>query len=184
MATLRPTSRPPSRPTSRPESRPLHVPALPPIWAFVLPVAAVLAAALIGGIGSQDAPTFYAQLQLPRWAPPASVFGPVWTVLYIAMAVAGWLVARSGQENRGALVWFALQLCLNAAWSWLFFEWRSGVLAFADIVLLVAMVAGTVWAFWRAKPLAAVLLLPYLGWVLFATALTWVAWRGNPGLLS
>ena len=82
------------------------------------------------------------------------------------------------------LLWFALQLCLNAAWSWLFFEWRSGWLAFADIVLLVVLVVGTVWAFWRAKPLAGVLLLPYLGWVLFATALTWVAWRGNPGLLS
>lgn len=168
----------------RTSSRPLHVPALAPVWAFVLPVGAVLAAALIGGIGSHDAPAMYAKLQLPRWAPPATVFGPVWTVLYIAMAAAGWMVARSGQEHRAALVWFALQLCLNAAWSWLFFEWRSGYLALADIVLLAVLVAITARAFWRAKPLAAALLLPYLGWVLFATALTWAAWQRNPGVLS
>jgi translocator protein len=165
-------------------TRPLRVPALPPVWSFVIPFVAVLATALIGGIGAQDAPAFYAQLRLPRWAPPASVFGPVWTALYIAMAVAAWLVARSGQEHRGALVLFGLQLIPNAAWSLLFFEWKSGWLAFADIVLLAVLLALTVRAFWRAKPLAAVLLLPYLGWVLFATALTWAAWQGNPGLLS
>lgn len=170
--------------TTRPVPRPLRVPALPPVWAFVLPFAAVLVTALVGGIGSQDAPTIYAQLQLPRWAPPANVFGPVWTMLYIAMAVAAWMVARSGQEHRGALVLFAAQLVFNTAWSWLFFEWKSGALAFADIVVLDVLVALTILAFWRAKPLAAVLLLPYLGWVLFATALTWAAWQGNPQILG
>ncbi len=165
-------------------SRALRIPALPPFWSFFAPAAAVLAAALLGAVGSRDAPTLYAQLNLPGWAPPAGVFAPVWTLLYVAMAVAGWMVARGGQENRRALVWFAVQLCLNAAWSWLFFEWRSGLLAFVDIVALDVLVLVTALAFWRAKPLAAVLLLPYLGWVLFATALTWVAWQGNPAMLG
>jgi translocator protein len=149
-----------------------------------VPAVAVLLAAVLGGLGSQDAPEFYAQLKLPGWAPPADVFGPVWTVLYVAMAVAAWMVARSGQEHRGALVLFGVQLVLNAAWSWLFFDWHSGALAFVDIVAMVVLIAATTLAFWRAKPLAAVLMLPYLGWVLFATALTWVAWQGNPQLLS
>lgn len=165
-------------------THPLRVPVLPPIWSFVIPVAAVLLTAILGGIGSQDAPSFYARLQLPGWAPPSSVFGPVWTVLYIAMAIAGWMVARTGQEHRKAFVWFGLQLVFNAAWSWFFFEWKSASLAFADILVLVVLVAGTILTFWRARPLAAVLLMPYLVWVLFATALTWAAWHRNPSLLS
>lgn len=145
--------------------------------------ALVFAAAAIGAFASRDAPAFYAQLQLPGWAPPAGVFGPVWTVLYALMAVAAWLATREQKLPRGTRRLFVAQLACNALWSWLFFGWRLGAPAFADVVLLMALVAATTVQFWRARPLAGVLLLPYLGWVAFATALTFAVWRRNPGLL-
>lgn len=152
--------------------------------AMALVIAAVLVTAVLGGLGSQEAPQFYAQLVLPRWAPPAGVFGPVWTVLYAAMAVAGCLVARERVLPRGALALFFAQLVLNTLWSWLFFTWRSGWMAFADVVLMDLLVLATVVAFWRVRPIAGVLLLPYLAWVGFATALTWAVWQRNPALLG
>lgn len=132
-----------------------------------------------------DAPVFYAQLDKPGWAPPAWLFGPVWSVLYLLMGVAAWLVwrERPSQGVDGALGLYLLQLGLNALWSWLFFGWRQGALAMVDVVLLLALVAVTAAAFWRLRPLAGALLLPYLAWVGFASALTWAVWQRNPGLL-
>jgi translocator protein len=151
---------------------------------MVLVVVGVVATAVLGGLGSQDAPQFYGQLTLPRWAPPAGVFGPVWTALYLAMALAGCLVAQQRVLPRAALGLFFAQLVVNTAWSWLFFYWHSGMLAMLDIVLLDALVVATIAAFWRLRPIAAVLLLPYLAWIAFATALTWSVWQRNPGLLG
>ena len=78
---------------------------------------------------------------------------------------------------------FLVQLCLNVLWTWLFFAWHQGALALADIVLLWVAVAMTINMFWRVRALAGALLVPYLAWVSFATALTYAVWRGNPGIL-
>lgn len=146
-------------------------------------LAVAFAAAAVGAIASIDAPTFYATLNRPSWAPRAGVFGPVWTALYAAMGVAAWLVWRAKPGNRRALVLFASQLAANALWSWLFFAWHQGALAAAEVLLLLALIAATVRAFWPCSRIAAVLLLPYLSWVAFASALTWSVWQRNPGLL-
>jgi benzodiazapine receptor len=144
---------------------------------------AAFAAGAVGAVASIDAASFYAQLSKPSWAPPASLFGPVWSVLYGLMGIAAWLVWRARGSNRLALALFGAQLVANALWSWLFFAWHRGTLAAADAVVLLALVAATTLAFWRSRRLAAVLLLPYLLWVSFASALTWAVWRGNPDLL-
>jgi tryptophan-rich sensory protein len=143
-------------------------------------------AALIGGAASMKAGPFYAKLVRPDWAPPASVFGPVWTVLYLLMGVAAWLVWRVGgfQAARFALTLFLVQLALNALWSWLFFGWHRGALAFADIVLLWLAILATLVAFWRISLLAGVLLVPYFLWVSFAAALNYSIWQRNPELLG
>lgn len=146
-------------------------------------LAAAFFAAAIGAIASLDAAAFYAQLNKPSWAPPAGVFGPVWTVLYSLMGVAAWLVWRSPRPGRGALALFGVQLAVNALWSWLFFAWHLGALAAVEVLVLLALIIATVRAFWRSSRLAAVLLLPYLLWVGFASALTWSVWQRNPTLL-
>jgi tryptophan-rich sensory protein len=145
-----------------------------------------LAAGGAGALATRQAREFYGALVKPSWAPPGWLFGPVWTVLYVLMGVAAWLVwRRAGWSGaRGALTLFVVQLVVNAAWSWIFFAWRHGALALADIVVLVALIVATMIAFARVNGLAAALLLPYLGWVMFATALTYSIWRANPDQLS
>lgn len=148
--------------------------------------AITFAAAGIGAMASAGAGAFYEQLVRPTWAPPASLFGPVWTVLYVLMAFAAWMVwrVRGTATAPRTLGLFVAQLVVNAAWSWLFFGLRSGAAAFAGAVLLLALVAATTLAFWRVRPLAAMLMAPYLAWVGFACVLTWSTWRMNPQLLG
>lgn len=148
-------------------------------------IAVSFAAAAVGGVAA-TAPDFYEQLARPAWAPPGWLFGPVWGVLYLLMGIAAWLVwrARGLRGATAAFVLFFAQLVANALWTWFFFAWRQGALAFADIVLLWVLILCTTIAFWRVRPLAGVLLLPYLAWVSFAAALTWAIWQGNPGLLG
>lgn len=143
-------------------------------------------AAAIGGAASIQAGPFYMQLLRPEWAPPPGVFGPVWSVLYALMGIAAWLVWRVGgfRAARTALLLFLIQLAINALWSWLFFGWHRGALAFADILLLWALIAATVFTFWRVRPLAGALLLPYWLWVSFATALNYAVWQLNPQSLG
>ena len=136
-----------------------------------------------GAMASVDAASFYAQLSKPSWAPPAGVFGPVWSALYALMGVAAWLVWRAPGGKRGALGLFGAQLVANALWSWLFFGWHRGALAAVEVLVLLALIVATVVSFWRVSRLAALLLIPYLVWVSFASALTWAVWRSNPGLL-
>ncbi|NVM78498.1 tryptophan-rich sensory protein [Duganella sp. SG902] len=138
--------------------------------------------AAAGAAGSAAAPVFYAQLDRPDWAPPAWLFGPAWTVLYLLMAIAVWRVSRTARA-KPALGLYLAQLALNALWSWLFFAWRQGALAFACIVVLWLMIAATIAVFQQRDRLAAALLLPYIGWVSFATALCYSIWQRNPGLL-
>ena len=143
-------------------------------------------AAAIGAVASVQAADFYQQLAQPSWAPPSSVFGPVWSVLYALMGIAAWLAWREGgwRRQRGVLALFVLQLAVNALWSWLFFGWHRGALAFADIVLLWLLIVATLIGFWRVRPLAGALLLPYLGWVSFASALNFAVWQLNLQILG
>lgn len=143
-------------------------------------------AAAIGAAASVNAGTFYAQLVRPAWAPPGWLFGPVWTVLYLAIGVAAWLVWRAAgfRAARAALTLFLIQLALNALWSWLFFGWHLGAPAFADVLLLWVLIVATVIAFRRVQPLAAWLLVPYLLWVSFASVLNYAVWQLNPGSLG
>jgi len=143
-------------------------------------------AAALGSVASVNAGSFYQQLARPIWAPAPSVFGPVWSVLYLLMGIAAWLVwrERGFAYARTALSLFFVQLVANALWSWLFFAWRQGALAFAEILLLWALILATMIAFWRIRPLAGLLLTPYLVWVSFAAVLTFVLWQLNPSLLA
>lgn len=144
---------------------------------------------IAGGIGaaaSVHASSFYAELVRPGWAPPSAVFGPVWTVLYALMGIAAWVVwrAKGFRAARTSLILFLVQLAVNALWSWLFFGWHLGVLAFADILLLWLFIVATLVLFWRVRLLAGVLLIPYLLWVSFASALCYSVWQLNPQLLG
>jgi translocator protein len=165
-------------------------PALLPAWQQGLGLVGWLAASFVtgalGGLASVNAAGFYGQLVQPAWAPPAWLFGPVWSVLFVMMAVAAWLVwRRHGFAGAApALRLFAAQLVANALWTWMFFAWRLGGLALAEIAVLWLLIAATIAAFWPLHRLAALLLLPYLAWVSFAAALNLALWRLNPGLLG
>lgn len=149
-------------------------------------LAATFIAAAVGAAASAQAGPFYAQLVRPGWAPPGWLFGPVWTALYVLMAIAAWLVWRVGgfRAARSALSLFVVQLAVNALWSWLFFGMHRGALAFADIVLLWVLIVATLRAFWRIRPLGGALLVPYLLWVSFAAVLNYSIWQLNPQALG
>ncbi len=125
---------------------------------------------------------WYAGLKKPSWNPPNWIFGPVWTALYTMMAIAAWLVWKRGGfvSQRAALSLFLLQLLLNALWSPLCFGAKNLGFGLADIVLLWLALTATVVAFYRAYRLAGALLVPYLGWVTFASALNFTLWQLNP----
>lgn len=140
-------------------------------------------AAAIGAVASIDAASFYEGLQQPAWAPPAWLFGPMWTTLYGLMGIAAWLAWRE-PGARPALTIFVVQLAINALWSWLFFVWQLGAAAFIGTVVLWGLILITLVMFWRLKALAGVLLVPYLAWVSLACALTWSVWQLNPQVLG
>jgi len=150
-------------------------------WLLVTAVAAA-----IGGAASMQAGGVYTEMVRPEWAPPGQVFSPVWMVLYALMAIAAWLVWRvdGWRGARTALTLYLVQLVFNALWSWLFFGWRLGGWAFAEILLLWLAIVATLLAFWRIRPLAGALLLPYLAWVSFAAFLNYTVWQLNPQLLG
>ena len=149
-------------------------------------LALCFAASAVGAFATLQAQEFYGQLSQPTWAPPPSVFGPVWTLLYGMMAVSAWLVWRSGgfRANPVALSLFLVQLAVNALWSWLFFAWHLGAIALIDILLLWVLIAVTIGYFWRVKLIAGALLIPYLLWVSFAAALNYSMWQLNPAVLG
>ncbi|MFD3647659.1 TspO/MBR family protein [Streptomyces cyaneofuscatus] len=136
--------------------------------------------AATGAVATGDAGSTYAALDRPAWAPPGWLFGPVWTVLYGMIAVAGWLVTRRpGPGRRPALVAWGVQLALNALWTPLFFAAEQYGLAFLDIALLLAAVAATALLCVRVDRRAAWLLAPYLLWVGYAAALNLALWLTN-----
>lgn len=160
--------------TTAADRRSLHLPAL------VASIAIVAVVAALGGLASADAASDYGRLAQPDWAPPSAVFGPTWTVLYLLMAIAAWLVWRTDPRwtNR-AIIAYGAQLALNLLWTPLFFGlgWRGTALV--DIVVLDIVVIVTVVLFWKRNRVAAGLLLPYLAWSLFATALNYAVWSLN-----
>ena len=137
---------------------------------------------LTAWVGSRFTPgDWYLQIQKPTWTPPGYLFGPVWSVLYLSMGVAAWLVwRRAGFSGaRLALTLFVVQLVLNGMWSWIFFGIQRPGLAFAEIVLLWSMILATMLTFWRISSFAGMLLLPYLAWVSFAAFLNYSIWHLN-----
>lgn len=151
---------------------------------FVL-AGATFATAAVGSIASFQAVEFYAQLKQPSFAPPAWLFGPAWTTLFVLMTIAAWLVVRERgwRDARVEMRLFFVQLALNALWSWLFFHWHLGVLALLEMVVLWLAILITCVLFWRVKVLAGALMIPYLLWVGFATVLTYAMIRLNPQIL-
>lgn len=142
--------------------------------------------AAIGASASITTQTFYLSLEQPTWAPPAWLFGPVWSVLFLLMAVSVFLVWRLGgiQRNILALGIFICQLAANALWSWLFFAWQLGSIAFFELLLLWFFIGLNIYLFWRVNPLAALLLLPYWLWVSFAGILNFSLWQLNIAVLG
>ncbi|MDX1673751.1 MAG: TspO/MBR family protein [Longimicrobiales bacterium] len=132
-----------------------------------------LVAAVGGWLTSLGMPEWYMELRKPSWNPPAWIFGPVWTALYAAMAVAAWLVwSRAGFENAGrAMTLFFTQLALNMAWSGIFFALRSPGWALVEIFALWIAILATTALFFRHSVTAGVLMVPYLLWVGFAGVL-------------
>ncbi|SFF50678.1 TspO and MBR related proteins [Duganella sp. CF458] len=152
--------------------------------ALLASFAACFAAAALGALATADAQPFYDALQRPGWAPPAWLFGPVWTLLYAMMAIAAWIMWRKHalQADPALTAIFAMQLGLNALWSWIFFRWHSGLFAFIDILALIAAVAMVIIKFWARSRIASMLMWPYFSWLAFAAMLNWSLWRRNPFL--
>lgn len=132
-----------------------------------------------GFIGSRF-PTgeWYAGLEKPPWNPPGWVFGPVWTLLYILMGIAAWMVWK-GQGFSIPIYIFLFQLALNALWSYLFFGINRPDLAFIEIAVLWVFILFTMVLFWKVRTAAGVLFIPYLLWVSFASVLNFTLWKLN-----
>jgi translocator protein len=143
-------------------------------------IAVCFAAAALGSFFTTPSlRPWYASLSKPGWTPPSWLFAPVWTVLYIAMAVAAWLVWQKAGLSSAAMRLFLIQLLLNVMWSALFFRLRSPGMAFGEIVMLWCAILGAAISFWKIVPLAGWLMFPYLVWVTFAAALNFAIWRVN-----
>lgn len=150
----------------------------------VLALVIILAACfLVAGLASfatrPSIPTWYEEIEKPSWTPPNWLFGPVWTALYAAMAVAAWLVWKKAGWTGGHIPLFCVQLALNLAWSFIFFGLHRPGLAFVEIALLLVAIAATAIKFATVSKTAALLMAPYLVWVGYAAALNFAIWRAN-----
>lgn len=125
--------------------------------------------------------TWYPTLNKPSWTPPSWLFGPVWTVLYLMIAISGWMIysSENSRHRTFALSLYGIQLALNFLWSFFFFSLQRPLLGLIDITLLCVFIILTMLKAWQVRPLASLLLLPYLIWVLFATALNASIWLLN-----
>lgn len=125
--------------------------------------------------------TWYPALSKPSWTPPNWLFGPVWTLLYVMIAFSGWLIFKEEKspERSEALIFYAIQLGLNFIWPYLFFSLKSPLLGLIDIVLLLIFIILTLFKSWMVRPLAALLLAPYLLWVSYAFLLNLAIWGLN-----
>jgi benzodiazapine receptor len=133
-----------------------------------------------GQVTAPNIPTWYADLAKPSFNPPNWVFAPVWTTLYVFIAVAAWRIwLKAGWRARGLALWL-IQLALNFAWSFLFFGAHAPGAALADLVVLWLAIISTIAVFWRTDRAAGLLLMPYLLWVSFAGVLNYWVWQLNP----
>ena len=152
-------------------------------WTLLLvSLALCFGVAFVGGQWTaSEIPGWYRTLVRPAIAPPNWVFAPVWTLLYLTMAIAAWMVAQTvpSQQRTIALALFLLQLALNLAWTWIFFHQHALGAALAEAVLLWIAIGITTAAFRHVSPGAAGLMLPYWAWVTFATVLNAAFWRVN-----
>lgn len=150
-------------------------------------IAWIMLCLAVGGLGAfattPEIGGWYQTIRKPSWNPPNWIFGPVWTTLYIMMAVAAWLVWRKAGFRHASkpLGLFLLQLILNFAWSFIFFRYHQPGWAFVEIVALWLAITATIVAFLRVSTPAALMLLPYLGWVSFASILNFTIWQLNAG---
>lgn len=149
--------------------------------------AAIILCLVLGSLGSLVTITgpgsWYSLLAKPAFQPPAWVFGPVWTLLFILMGIALWLVWDLGTDRpgvRSAMVVFGIQFALNIAWSFLFFGLKSPALGLLDILVLWWLILATIVTFYRLRPSAGYLLIPYFVWVSFATVLNAAVYLLNP----
>ena len=152
-------------------------------WKFIIAIFICQAVGIVSGLLTRnETATWFTTLQKPSWNPPAYLFGPVWTTLYLLMGISLALVWKSDapetQKLRAELT-FALQLFLNFMWSILFFSCHSPALAFVDIVLMIVTILMTIGRFARISKWAAWLLIPYLAWVCFASVLNYNIWMMN-----
>ena len=141
----------------------------------------ILVAGVGGVVTAEAVRTWYPSLRKPSWNPPSRVFAPVWSVLYLMMAVAAWSVwrARDASDVAIALGLFGVQLALNLSWSVIFFGLRRPAWALGEIAVLWMSIAATIAAFWIHDGIAGALLLPYLAWVTFAAVLNEAIFRLN-----
>lgn len=146
-------------------------------WSLAVFVALCVATASTGALFQPGA--WYETLDKPSWTPPNWSFGVIWTVLYVMIAVAGWLVWREAGIG-AAMVFWGLQLVLNGAWSWLFFGRRRMDLAMVDVIALWLAIAIFIVLAWPISTWAALLFVPYLVWVSLAATLNRSVWRRNP----
>ncbi len=140
----------------------------------------------VGWAGSQVSPgngssQWYEQLNKPDWNPPGWLFGPVWTTLYIIMAIAAWRIWKKSGFSDGVteLSVFTLQLILNGLWSFLFFGLQNPGLAFIEIIMLLGTIIFTTWLFFQKDRIAGWLMVPYILWVSFAAVLNRTIWLMN-----
>ncbi len=149
---------------------------------LVVSVAICLGCAGIGSLLTLPSiSTWYKTIRKPRWNPPNWLFGPVWTLLYLCMAVAAWLVWRQSESRSVglALTLFGIQLALNLAWSAFFFHYHQIGAAVVDVVLLWIFILATTLEFAKVAPAASWLMVPYLAWVTFASILNATVWSLN-----
>lgn len=149
---------------------------------FIIFILLCLIVQIVGSLWtSETVLTWYPTLIKPSWTPPDWVFGPVWSSLYLMIAVSGWLMYRAeySQKRSVALRLYGSQLALNFIWSFLFFSLQSPILGLIDIILLCLFISLTIIKAWPVSRLASILLIPYLLWVLYATSLNAGIWLLN-----
>jgi len=151
-------------------------------WVLLLFLGASLLASALGGFATASSvDSWFSTLVKPTWNPPSSIFAPVWTVLYVLMAISAWRIWLKSEipGSRAVLAVYFVHLALNTLWSLLFFGLRNPAAGLVDIVLLWGLIVWLQIAFWKRDRLAGLLWVPYLIWVSFASALNFAIWRLN-----
>jgi len=153
------------------------------ITSFLLFILLIVAIEWVGHVLTMSSVTdWYLTLKKPSWNPPGYVFGPIWTILYIMIAISGWRVyvkASSSKQKQQAFVFYGLQLGFNLFWSFFFFFLQSPLLGLIDILALLICIALNIKAFYPLDRVSAYLLIPYFGWTFYAAILNFTIWSLN-----